>query len=126
MNGPRERETLVAMELRHGRERAALVHTLIDEAYAAGLNDMDQPSTARLPTLMATITNRVSAEFGISIRELRGPKRGAIYKEPRRLIWGELQERGYSLSQIGRFFGRDHTTIMHGLGLLGSQQTSPA
>ncbi|UOF80839.1 dnaA [Caudoviricetes sp.] len=30
-------------------------------------------------------------------------------------MYHALREAGFSLPQIGAFFGRDHTTILHGL-----------
>jgi chromosomal replication initiation ATPase DnaA len=109
-------EGVLEMALRHAREYAALIERIRDEAYAAGLHDRAKPGSVTAPTsLMEQITEAVAAEHGVLPSELRGPSRFAQFIEPRRRVWAELRERGYSLSQIGRFFGRDHTTIMHGI-----------
>ncbi|MCI5040041.1 MAG: hypothetical protein MRY81_10190 [Donghicola eburneus] len=109
-------ESLLEMEFRHAKERAALVERIRDEAYSAGLHDRTKPGTISGPTsLMEQITASVAAEHKVLPSELRGPSKFAQFIEPRRKVWAELQERGYSLSQIGRFFGRDHTTIGYGI-----------
>ena len=109
-------ETFLMMELRHASERAELLDLATRDAYIAGLND--RPKTGSVGgalTLMEQVTERVSEEYKFTVKELRGPGRSHCFSEPRRVIWSELKQRGYSLPQIGRFFGRDHTTILHGL-----------
>lgn len=109
-------ETLLAMEFRHAKERADLIADLMHESYAAGLNDRGKPGTiSKMPTVMQQVTDRVAREYGMDPRELRGSSRTSDLHQPRRVIWCELRERGYSFPQIGRFFGRDHTSIKHGV-----------
>lgn len=109
-------ETLLMMELRHAQERAELIERLTQEAYAAGLHDRAKPGTiGGALSLMEQITAKVAAEYKVLSSELRGPSAMRSFNAPRRAIWCELRERGYSFPQIGKFFGRDHSTIMHGV-----------
>ncbi len=109
-------ESFLEMEMRHARERAELMERVRTEAYTAGLYDRTKPGSVATPSsLMEQLTEKVAMDFKVLPSELRGPSRFAHFTEPRRKVWTELQVRGYSLDQIGRFFGRHHTTILHGI-----------
>ena len=111
------RETILMMEVRHSHERAELIRRMTSEAYNAGINDRANPSipAAQLPSIMEEVADRVSNQTGIDMATLRGPSSKRYLNEPRRTIWAELNSRGYSLVDIGRFFGRDHSTILYGI-----------
>jgi len=114
-------ETFLMMELRHASERAELLDRATRDAYVAGLNDRPKSSNSGgAMTLMDQVTERISDEYKFTVKELRGPGRSHCYSEARRVIWSELKRRGYSLPQIGKFFGRDHTSILHGLKAHGA------
>jgi chromosomal replication initiation ATPase DnaA len=107
---------MLMMELRHAQERAELIEQMTRDAYVAGLHDRTRPGTiGGALTLMEQITARVSEEYKMSVRELRGASRARIFNEPRRIIWCEAHDNGYSYPVIGRFFGRDHTSIIYGV-----------
>ena len=109
-------ESILMMEMRHAHERAELIERLTQEAYAAGLHDRTKPGTIGGATsVMEQITARVAGEFKMMTSELRGSNRTRNLQLPRRIIWCELKDRGYSFPQIGRFFGRDHSSIQHGV-----------
>ena len=111
-----EGESILMMEMRHAQERAELIERLTQAAYTAGLHDRAKPGTVGgAISIMEQITARVAAEYKMLSSELRGPDRTRNFQEPRRIIWCELKDRGYSLPQIGRFFGRDHSSIYHGV-----------
>jgi chromosomal replication initiator protein len=59
----------------------------------------------------------VSAEYYVSVDEMMSPDRiNDDVCAARWHTWHRLrEEQEYSLTQIARMFGRDHTTIMHGL-----------
>lgn len=58
----------------------------------------------------------VAAETGIAIDALKGEQRVARIAGARQLaIWRVADETELSLSEIGRLFHRDHTTILHAI-----------
>jgi chromosomal replication initiation ATPase DnaA len=63
------------------------------------------------PTI-AAIATVVSEEFGFDIR-----KPGRVYARAhaRWLAWYVARQHGYSLPEIGRYFGMDHTTVLYGV-----------
>lgn len=68
---------------------------------------------------MRTIAEEVAAKHLISVDELRGDCRHKYAAHPRHeAMWAMRQVRcadgshRYSLPLIGRFFGRDHTTVL--------------
>ena len=47
--------------------------------------------------------------------EIMGRSRKAPIAQARHLVWLVAQRQGMSLTQIGRAFDRDHTTVLHGI-----------
>lgn len=54
-------------------------------------------------------------EYQIPFEELMSERRFARYQIPRFRMYHRLRECGYSLSEIGNIFNRDHTSILHGI-----------
>lgn len=54
-------------------------------------------------------------EYEIPFEELKSSRRFAKYQMPRFRMYHHLRKMGYSLSEIGGVFDRDHTSIMHGI-----------
>jgi hypothetical protein len=54
-------------------------------------------------------------EYEIPFEELRSERRFAKYQIPRFRMYHHLRVLGYSLSEIGGVFNRDHTSILHGI-----------
>lgn len=67
------------------------------------------------PISMRRIALDVAMKHEITIEELTGPKRHQRQAHPRQEAMFKMKRAGYSYSEIGRFFGRDHTTVMHGV-----------
>lgn len=68
---------------------------------------------AKISTL-SHIRSCVAAEFGVEVRELLSDRRANRVAVPRHVaMYLARRATGYSLPQIGRDFGRDHTTVMH-------------
>jgi chromosomal replication initiator protein len=62
------------------------------------------------------ITDGVCTRFGLTREEIRGPARQRAVARPRQILMYLAREMtGQSLPQIGRYLGRDHTTILHGV-----------
>jgi chromosomal replication initiator protein len=65
---------------------------------------------------MASILCAVAERYGVSVEDLKGPRRYRNFVIPRHEAMYEMVERRlWSLPQIGRFMGgRDHTTVLNG------------
>ena len=118
IRAPQAREGFLEMEFRHARERAALVEQIKIEAYDAGLLDRDKPGTRGSASILVQVTNRIARNYGLSTKDLMGPRRHKVLQEPRRVIWTELHDRGYSMDQIATFFKKDYSSIHHGIARL--------
>lgn len=64
---------------------------------------------------MSDIAAQVALLRGITVMELRGTNRRVQYSHPRQEAMLIMHEAGYSMPRIGRFFRRDHTTVLHGI-----------
>lgn len=71
---------------------------------------------------MFRIVSDMSRERGLDPRDVRGPKRHAEFVRARIAISKRLRAMGCSYPEIGRALGgRDHTSAMYYLGVLGRQ-----
>ena len=68
-----------------------------------------------MPVTMTDVALTVAAKFQITPEELKGPRRHRAIAHPRwvlmLLAW---EETANSYSQIARYLGKDHTTILYG------------
>lgn len=64
---------------------------------------------------MSEIAARVAAAYKLSMAEIKGPFRQVRIAHPRQEAMRIMYEAGYSAPRIGRFFKRDHTTVLHGV-----------
>ena len=75
---------------------------------------------ARLDELarpIAAIRRLVCLRYGVTRAEIVGRRRLSRLAVPRHVaFWLALKVTGASSSEIGRAFGRDHTTVLHGFG----------
>lgn len=77
-------------------------------------DDIDRLSRVTGGTVQK-IVREVSASSGIPVDDLLGRSRKPHIAQARFLCWYVAREHGMSLQQIGRAFGRDHSTIVHGI-----------
>lgn len=64
---------------------------------------------------MRSIVADVARKYGLTVEALRGPSRIRSVSWPRQeAMWRMINTKRYSLPQVGRFFNRDHTTVLHG------------
>ena len=65
---------------------------------------------------MDDIARRIAFEADIDIDDLRGLGRIRQFSDPRLRAYAEIYATGrYSLPRIGRYFNRDHTTVLTGI-----------
>lgn len=58
---------------------------------------------------------RVSAKTGISCEDIQSDKKTRHIAHARQVVMYGARLAGVSFAEIGDFFGRDHTTVMHGV-----------
>lgn len=61
---------------------------------------------------MASIASEMAAQQLVSLDVLRTPCRARIYFKPRARIMLAQYREGYSYPQIGRYWKRDHTSVL--------------
>ena len=75
-----------------------------------------------------TAAAAVSRAFGVSIKDLMGPHRGSFAVSDARLaLYVLLDDAGATREQTGRWLGRNHTTVTHGIKAAKElMQTNPS
>jgi chromosomal replication initiation ATPase DnaA len=58
---------------------------------------------------------RICDDHGVTLRDVLGPSSPRHLVHARWQIMFELRQRDWTFAQIGRVFGRDHTSVMHGV-----------
>lgn len=76
--------------------------------------------TAELPVTpvagespLERIAARVAEHYRVPVKALRGPSRVRNVARARQVAMSVARAAGFSFPQIGGYFGRDHTTVMH-------------
>lgn len=78
--------------------------------------DLARAATIAEPTIrIRAIFNAVSAETGIPVRMLTGEVKRPNVVRARHLVWFIARREGFSLVEIARVTGHDHTTVRHGI-----------
>lgn len=53
--------------------------------------------------------------FDVAEDDIQGSERWRPLPQARWWIWVRMRDQGFSLPRIGRFAGRDHTSVMYGI-----------
>ena len=101
-------ERLAQQELEN--EERDMLEKLTKDATEALMKGLRIPERARM------VIAPVLQDHGIFWTEVFSESRSAHIVQPRQDMWLLLKRAGYSLSQIGRMFNRDHSTISQGVG----------
>lgn len=65
---------------------------------------------------IAEFAMRYCEEYEISLKQMRGPRRSKEFYVPRQKAMAHAMHSGrFTSSQVGRFFNRDHTTVLHAM-----------
>jgi len=64
---------------------------------------------------MLAICEEVAHSTGLTVADLRGPSFSKEVSRARQYAYWRSYELGFSLSSIGRFFNRDHSTVRYGI-----------
>lgn len=106
-------ESWEEMEARHAKERRAKLDKVANLSYRQGADRA--PLTIHGKAGVAGINAMVAAKYGLKPHEMKTRRRSNTYTHPRYEVMYLAKEEGHSLSQIGRFYGFDHTTVMNGI-----------
>lgn len=60
----------------------------------------------------------VAQAIGVSVTAIRSDQRTRRVCHARWIVFDDLYRLGWSLTQIGKFMGRDHTTVLYGIKAL--------
>jgi chromosomal replication initiation ATPase DnaA len=64
--------------------------------------------------MMRSIISRIAAGYGLSYDEVTGTSRQRHIVAGRNHVYAALIECGFSSAAVGRYMGRDHSTVLHG------------
>jgi len=65
--------------------------------------------------MMREIFEAAAAMAGLTLNEIRSPRRDRIAYRAREEAYAACREAGFTLGQISKYVSRDHTTVMNGL-----------
>lgn len=65
--------------------------------------------------LLELVKRHVDISPGVSVGDVCGRGRTKTVAATRRAIWIDMRDMGLSLTEIGRLFGRHHTSILQGV-----------
>jgi chromosomal replication initiation ATPase DnaA len=61
--------------------------------------------------MMREIFEAAAADAGLTLNEIRGPRRDRVAYYARQVAYAACRDAGFTLSEIGGFVNRDHTTV---------------
>lgn len=81
-------------------------------------------SYEKFPEKLRIVEDTVCEVYGISFEDLRHGSRIPVYAHPRHVVWTiAVDSLDYALNRLKRIYGKDHTTIRHGvLKMRGSEE----
>lgn len=77
------------------------------------------------PAAGEQIVEVVAREFGVSEGMIMGRMRSKRVSRARQVAMSGMWMAGYSYPDVGRFFGRDHGTVMHAVKRTGADKMKP-
>ena len=99
-------DRLEAVILRQDEELRALRTSAPERAPEAM-----EPNSKRMHDIAA----EVAADNGLTMAELRSAAKSVDIAHPRQYAMMLMVDAGHSQAAVARFFGKDHTTVMHGV-----------
>ena len=66
--------------------------------------------------LSRKIAQKMAVRYGTTVDEIFSRRRFPEVVEARSHVWSILyRQHGYTMARIGRIWGRDHSTVLHGI-----------
>ena len=111
-------ESWSEQQRRHARERVELLRAILVDGDAEACS-----AAVTASDLLEVLCEEVAARHRISSEEMRGHCRRAGLVEARREAYEVMRRAEFSVSEVARFFRRDHTTVLFALrGAKGAAQ----
>jgi|GEM_PF-2578856 len=107
-------ESWSEQQQRHARERVELLRTILLDSDAEACS-----AAVTASDLLEVICEEVAARHRVSSEEMRGHCRRAALVEARREAYELMVRAEFSVSEVARFFRRDHTTVLFALRRAG-------
>ncbi len=89
----------------------------VQETETAERSVQHRPSTIAVPSVANwradEIIRRTAACYGLSAADLLGRARTKMIARARKEAMTAIYEFGFSYPEVGRMFGRDHTTVIY-------------
>ena len=101
-------ETWEQMEARHAAERAFLIRRIKEQNYELGAYGLPMQKGTTLHAVVAS----VAQSEGIPLPILLGRNRNKRVAKARAEAYAVAQRHGFRSTDIGRYFGRDHSTVL--------------
>ena len=76
------------------------------------------------PVSMRRIALDAALKYQISYEDIIGEKRQKCHTHPRQEAMFKMRSEGFTYEEIGRFFGRDHTTVIHSVDVHKARQVA--
>ena len=116
----RDRDATEAHETLQGLDKGALMRLAV---LLADMVPDDAPLVPRRPEpppnndddIYGVAASIACREYDITLDDLHSRAQNNDVAKARHLTWWLCRQRGLSLSTIGRYAGRDHTTVMSGV-----------
>lgn len=99
-------ETLVEMETRHAKERINLIRHILKTQDDTLITHGGE---------IAILARAIASKHKVTFEDMIGKRRFKHLAHARFEAYAAAHDSGKTLSQIGRFFDRDHTTIINGI-----------
>ena len=111
--GPVERdEALIRMILALEARVYALENPV--QTLVGGL-PIRMPSVLRVRETLTALVAKVAEAYGVTPSVVMSKRRTRRCAHPRQWVMYEGHLMGFTTAEMGRFFGLDHTTVMHGV-----------
>ena len=106
-------------------------------AALARIEKLEAPKPVKVPKVMdiaeyaqrariREIAAEVAQKYQVTLERMKSHDRRAVFNMPRYEAWHLCHKEGITTPVIGRYFGgRDHTTILHGLGRYRAKAKAP-
>lgn len=106
--------------IKAGDQRRAIVAVV--HAAAQALRFTDHYFVSGMPKTVDRIVRHVCMHYKISEADIKGKSRREEHRVPRQIaIYLLIKHTGKSKSEVGRIFGRDHSTAIHSVNVVMDQ-----
>lgn len=97
------------------------------EAELSSLIDWRSPApiTCDCAEIGQRIVTEVASKFAVRDHDIMGRRRTPKIARARQTAMVALHQAGYSLCEVGRFFDRDHGTVIHALKVIKQSPAIP-